>query len=212
MEIGSVHDIEGAAMASGHQQVMSNGNQPNETVCPPLNFRRPAAGPQSVCSSIRRKSTIYDHSAGGPGVKIGPSTPERPLLYAFNDTGVASPSPSGPLSSQHHIYMEVADPPLSQAVQDQPPPPPLPTQKQQQQHFQPIQIPILVERRAESSNSSQSSGYYSEYRPPSSSRELKMQQQQQHKPKLDLPVSSVAPQGSQGTPGRQLDIQDSQFI
>ena len=221
-----------------------------ETPTCPLSMRRPTAGPQSVSSSIRRKSTIYDHhsaAGGGGGVRNGPSTPERPLLYAFNEsaTGAAgacavedmdpaaslhgaasSPSCPGPLSQ--HIYMEVADapqlavaaPPAAAVAPPLPPPQsfsqPPPLQQRQKQHFQPIHIPILVERRTESSNSSQSSGYYSEYRPPSSSRELKLQQQQQqHKPKLDLPVATTTTALEQGrplSPGRQLEIQDSQFI
>ena len=207
MEIGSVHNMEGGG---GHNVVhFGNSGAVSDAAMPsscPLSMRRPTAGPQSMSSSIRRKSTIYDHSAGPGGVKNGPSTPERPLLYAFNDPvaveGATAASASPVPLSQQHIYMEVADPP--------------PPTKKPQQQFQPIHIPILVERRTESSNSSQSSGYYSEYRPPSSSRELKLQQQQQQqqpqqlKPKQDLPEAARA--GGFLSPGRQLQIQDSQFI
>jgi hypothetical protein len=91
------------------------------------------------------------------------STPERPLLTDFG-------------GSMQHIYMEVDsqlgtmnNSRFQQQQQLHPPPPPPPAFNQ----YQPIQIPILLERvvaaaagataAAGSSNSSQSSGYYSEY-------------------------------------------------
>ncbi|TRY70105.1 hypothetical protein TCAL_13311 [Tigriopus californicus] len=107
---------------------------------------RPQAGPQSACSSIRRKSTAMDyfteirhHNAVG--------TPERPLL---TDAQIPHTSPDRASISQH-IYVEVGSG-LEEGSM-------APYQRPEGvNHFQPIQIPILA---AGSSNSSQSSGYYS---------------------------------------------------
>ena len=117
---------------------------------------RPQAGPQAASHSIRRKSTVVGdyYSADSlalcaqqPQHSHNPhlSTPERPLLAGSSHVPHQSPerSSSASLSTQH-IYVEVGDNPVGE----------LPLGHT---HFQPIQIPILVE----SSNSSQSSGYYS---------------------------------------------------
>ena len=202
---------------------------------------RAQAGPQSACSSIRRKSTatVMEYlstptASSTPTKNPMPlsrnlssplSTPERPLL---TDMGGGS---------MQHIYMEVESqrgtlpPPRHDLVlagnsnhAPMPPPPPPPAQ------YQPIQIPILMERVAESSNSSQSSGYYSEF--------LQQQRQQQHHqlqhtalvgPGLEpgfeagirgssrggggvRPKSGFSPVVRQGVVNAAMEIQDSQMI
>ena len=151
--------------------------------------------------------------SGGTAVA---ETPERPLLTDFPSPGVVSPLSQGP----QHIYMEIPQDTGYENAHT------LGGGGGSSNRYlgggsvQPIHLPLLEEHGVTSgSNSSQSSGYYSEYRPPSSSRELKLQQQQQQqqlKPKLDLPTAvATTEQQQQGrplTPGRQLEIQDSQFI
>ena len=129
---------------------------PHQSVPYPATTMRPQAGPQAASHSIRRKSTVVGdyYSADSlalcaqqPQHSHNPhlSTPERPLLAGSSHVPHQSPerSSSASLSTQH-IYVEVGDNPVGE----------LPLGHT---HFQPIQIPILVE----SSNSSQSSGYYS---------------------------------------------------
>ncbi len=210
---------------------------------------RPMAGPQSACNSIRRKSTatVMEYLAhmddpaafnggGSPSLMTTPgrqsypqrhplqqhqqrppsssvlSTPERPLLTDFG-------------GSAQHIYMEVDH--------QQPPPPPPPANP----HYQPIQIPILMEAAAAtvptavvpgSSNSSQSSGYYSEF------HNQHQQQRSRDTPPVvrgvPPPIPSSTSRGlltpkngspaprisggvvNAGCTAQQLEIQDSQII
>ena len=158
------------------------------------------------------------------------STPERPLLTDFG-------------GSTQHIYMEVESqrgtlPPrnlILAGISNHPPPPPPPPPPVSGQ-YQPIQIPILMERitAAESSNSSQSSGYYSEFLQQQQRQQQQQQQQQQQNtalggPGFDASVRSssrgggVRPKSTGnnfspavrvhgGVVNAAMEIQDSQMI
>ena len=93
--------------------------------------------------------------------------------------------------------------------------------------YQPIQIPILMERitAVESSNSSQSSGYYSEFLQ-QQQRQQQQQQQQQNTALFDASVRNSSRGGggvrpksignnfspAMGVVNAAMEIQDSQMI
>ncbi len=115
------------------------------------------AAPQSAAGTVRRKSTVLDHTHHNFSAKTPLSTPERPLLHQQHQHDLLrSPSPT----SISHIYVEVSENVGGLAYHG-----PL---------FQPIQTPVIIGGEANkatataaagtavrSSNSSQSSGYYS---------------------------------------------------
>ena len=152
------------------------------------------------------------------------STPERPLLTDFG-------------GSTQHIYMEVESqrgtlPPrnllLAGVSNHPPPPPPPPPQVAASGQYQPIQIPILMERitAAESSNSSQSSGYYSEFLQQQQRQQQQQQQQQNNTALFDASVRNSSRGGggvrpksignnfspAMGVVNAAMEIQDSQMI